>query len=57
MVRHGTARQKFCSYKAAALQVEPRSNSNFFGSARCGAVRLIKRALAMQFSFEGGEFR
>ena len=29
MVRHATARQKFSSYKTEALQVEPRSKSNF----------------------------
>ena len=35
MVWHGTARQKFCSYKTEeSLQVEPQSNSNFYGSAR-----------------------
>ena len=46
MVRHSTARQKFCSYKTEeSLQVEPQSNSNFYGSARRGAARLIKRAL------------
>ena len=35
MVRHGTARHMFCSHKTVeAIQVEPRSNSNFYGSAR-----------------------
>ena len=39
MVRHGKARQKFSSYKTEeALQVEPQSNSNFYGSARCGTT-------------------
>ena len=39
MVRHGTARQKLCVYKTEeALQVEPRSNSNFYGSARRGTT-------------------
>ena len=39
MVRHGTARQKFCSYKTEeSLQVEPQSNSNFYGSARRGTT-------------------
>ena len=40
MVRHDTARQKFSSYKTEeALQVEPQSNSNSYGSARRGAAR------------------
>ena len=39
MVRHGTARQKFCSYKTEeALQVEPQSNSNLYDSARRGTT-------------------
>ena len=39
MVRHGTALQKFCSYKTGeSLQVEPQSNSNFYGSARRGTT-------------------
>ena len=39
MVRHGTARQKFCSYKTEeALQVEPQSNSNFYGSTQRGTT-------------------
>ena len=39
MVRHGTARRKFCSYKTEeALQIQPQSNSNFYGSARRGTT-------------------
>ena len=39
MVRHSTARQKFCSYKTEeSLQVEFQSNSNFYGSARRGTT-------------------
>ena len=39
MVRHSTALQKFCSYKTGeSLQVEPQSNSNFYGSARRGTT-------------------
>ena len=39
MVRYSTARQKFCSYKTEeSLQVEPQSNSNFYGSARRGTT-------------------
>ena len=39
MVGHDTARQKFRSYKTEeALQVEPQSNPNFYGSARHGTT-------------------
>ena len=39
MVWHGTAQQKLCSYKTEeALQDEPRSNSNFYGSAPRGTT-------------------
>ena len=39
MVQHSTARQKFCSYKTEeSLQVEPQSNSSFYGSARYGTT-------------------
>ena len=38
MVRHGTTRHNFSSYKTEALQVELRSNSNSTGSARRGTT-------------------
>ena len=50
MVRHSTARQKFCSYKTEeSLQVEPQSNSNFYGSARRGTT--YKTGLSMTGNF------
>ena len=51
MVRHSTARQKFCSYKTEEpLQVEPQSNSNFYGSARRGTTYKTGLTYFEQFS-------
>ena len=38
MVRHGTVRKKFCSYKTEAIKVETQSNFNFCGSVRRGVT-------------------